>query len=158
MQNGAPPHVHRSVKQVLRQSFTNERVISPGFPTAWPPRSPDLTPCDFWLWGFIKDQVYRKQPATVFHLKGSVIRHIVESMRIYCVPLWNTLFREWKRLWRTTRLHIEIMQNVLSHCSTTYWRLIVLNIFCNKSREHDPECLSSKFQVNMSHTTPCRAL
>ncbi|GFX25433.1 uncharacterized protein TNCV_1424171 [Trichonephila clavipes] len=24
------------------------------FPTAWPPRSPDLNPCDFWLWGYIK--------------------------------------------------------------------------------------------------------
>ncbi|GFW98487.1 uncharacterized protein TNCV_3791181 [Trichonephila clavipes] len=25
---------------------------------AWPPRSPDLTPCDFYLWGFIKGCVY----------------------------------------------------------------------------------------------------
>ena len=24
----------------------------------WPPRSPDLTPCDFFLWGYIKDTVY----------------------------------------------------------------------------------------------------
>jgi hypothetical protein len=24
----------------------------------WPPRSPDLTPCDFCLWGFVKDSVY----------------------------------------------------------------------------------------------------
>ena len=23
----------------------------------WPPRSPDLTPCDFFLWGFVKDTV-----------------------------------------------------------------------------------------------------
>jgi hypothetical protein len=26
--------------------------------TRWPPRSPDLTPCDFFLWGFIKDRVF----------------------------------------------------------------------------------------------------
>jgi hypothetical protein len=25
---------------------------------AWPPRSPDLTPCDFFLWGYVKDRVY----------------------------------------------------------------------------------------------------
>jgi hypothetical protein len=25
---------------------------------AWPPRSPDATPCDFFLWGYVKDQVY----------------------------------------------------------------------------------------------------
>ena len=25
---------------------------------AWPPRSSDATPCDFFLWGYVKDQVY----------------------------------------------------------------------------------------------------
>ena len=24
----------------------------------WPARSPDLTPCDFFLWGWLKEQVY----------------------------------------------------------------------------------------------------
>ena len=24
----------------------------------WSPRSPDLKPCDFFLWGFVKDAVY----------------------------------------------------------------------------------------------------
>jgi hypothetical protein len=24
----------------------------------WPPRSPDVTPCDFFLWGFMKDRVF----------------------------------------------------------------------------------------------------
>jgi hypothetical protein len=24
----------------------------------WPPRSPDLTPCDFFLWGYIKDRIF----------------------------------------------------------------------------------------------------
>jgi len=26
--------------------------------TFCPPRSPDLTPCDFFLWGYIKDRVF----------------------------------------------------------------------------------------------------
>ena len=25
----------------------------------WPPRSPDLTPCDFFLWGYVKDNAYK---------------------------------------------------------------------------------------------------
>ena len=25
---------------------------------SWPPRSPNLTPCDFFLLGFVKDNVY----------------------------------------------------------------------------------------------------
>ena len=30
----------------------------------WPPRSPDLTPLDFCLWGLIKSEVYRKKVDT----------------------------------------------------------------------------------------------
>ncbi|PNF17887.1 hypothetical protein B7P43_G02250 [Cryptotermes secundus] len=26
--------------------------------TCWSPRSPDLTPCDYFLWGYIKRRVY----------------------------------------------------------------------------------------------------
>jgi hypothetical protein len=34
-------------------------------PIQWPPRSPDLTPLDFFLWGYDKDIVY-KIPVTSF--------------------------------------------------------------------------------------------
>jgi len=37
------------------------RWVGRGGPTVWPPRSPDLTPLDFFAWGFIKDVVYRRQ-------------------------------------------------------------------------------------------------
>ncbi|GBL84603.1 hypothetical protein AVEN_191069-1 [Araneus ventricosus] len=47
MHDGAPPHSDRRVKQLLRQHFKDARVISRHFPTAWPPRSPDITFCDF---------------------------------------------------------------------------------------------------------------
>jgi hypothetical protein len=30
----------------------------------WPPRHPDLTPCDFFLWGFVKEAVYVRPPLT----------------------------------------------------------------------------------------------
>ena len=30
----------------------------------WPPRSPDLTPLDFCLWGLMKSEVYRKKVDT----------------------------------------------------------------------------------------------
>jgi len=25
---------------------------------SWPPKSPDMTPCDFFLWGYVKERVY----------------------------------------------------------------------------------------------------
>ena len=44
-----------------------------------PSIAPDLSPLDFFLWGYIKDQVYSDQPKTIEELKTaitSVIRSI----------------------------------------------------------------------------------
>jgi hypothetical protein len=39
----------------------------------WPPRSPNLTPCDFFVWGFIKDRVFVPPlPATLVDLRTRV--------------------------------------------------------------------------------------
>jgi hypothetical protein len=35
------------------------RWIGRGGPIAWPPRSPDLTPLDIFLWGYVKNTVYQ---------------------------------------------------------------------------------------------------
>jgi len=32
-------------------------VVGPRLVGTWPPRSPDLTVCDFFLWGFVKDEI-----------------------------------------------------------------------------------------------------
>jgi hypothetical protein len=56
-QDGAPPHYHRSVNDFLNETVP-ERWIGRGGPTAWPPRSPDLTSMDFFLWECVKDLVY----------------------------------------------------------------------------------------------------
>ena len=38
----------------------------------WPPRSPDLTPLDFYLWGHIKSLVYVKNYENLTDLKNSI--------------------------------------------------------------------------------------
>ncbi|GBM02659.1 hypothetical protein AVEN_258959-1 [Araneus ventricosus] len=48
MQDGAPLNIATPVKQLLNLHFGNDIIIRLHFPTAWPPRSPDLNPCDFW--------------------------------------------------------------------------------------------------------------
>lgn len=46
------------MRRHLNQIFPN-RWIGRGGPIPWPARSPDLTPVDFFLWGAIKERVYR---------------------------------------------------------------------------------------------------
>ena len=55
--DGAPPHYTRHVKGYLNESFPN-RWLGRGGPVAWPPRSPDLTSLDYYLWGHMKMLVY----------------------------------------------------------------------------------------------------
>ncbi len=43
---------------------------SPNMP--WPPRSPDLTPCDFFVWGFVKSKVYATRPPDIAELKERI--------------------------------------------------------------------------------------
>lgn len=72
-QDGAPAHTSRDTCALLDYYF-NDRVISKGFPHEWPPRSSDLTPCDFFLWGTVKDMVYKDgRVGTVSELQDKII-------------------------------------------------------------------------------------
>ena len=48
--DGVPPHYTRHVREYLNEYFPNRR-LGRGGPVAWPPRSPDLTPLDYYLGG-----------------------------------------------------------------------------------------------------------
>ncbi|GBM55690.1 hypothetical protein AVEN_198696-1 [Araneus ventricosus] len=47
-QDGAPPHYGNIVREFLDTTFP-QRWIGRGAVMAWPPRSPDITPLDFYL-------------------------------------------------------------------------------------------------------------
>jgi hypothetical protein len=53
------PHYTRLVMQHLNDTFPNS-WIGHGSTINWPPRSPDLTPSDFCLWGWMKSKAYRR--------------------------------------------------------------------------------------------------
>ncbi|GBM76261.1 hypothetical protein AVEN_105439-1 [Araneus ventricosus] len=72
IQDGTPPHIATAVNQLLNLHLGNDRIISRHFPTAWPPRSPDLNPCDFTLCGYLKDLVYEGTFANLFELKNYI--------------------------------------------------------------------------------------
>ena len=57
-----------------------------------PPRSPGATPCDFFLWGYVKDQVYVPPlPASTTELKIR-IRTAIETITADMLQtVWNEL-------------------------------------------------------------------
>ena len=72
-QDGAPPHYHLDVRAYLDAVFPDTWIGRRG-PTEYPSRSPDLTPMDFFLWGYLKDKVYCNKPRTIDALKLEIER------------------------------------------------------------------------------------
>lgn len=69
-QDNATPHTANATLALLNSLF-GPRVISRD--PRWPPRSPDLSPNDFWLFGHLKDVVYREGvPASLDILKARI--------------------------------------------------------------------------------------
>ena len=76
-QDGAPPHWKLTVRAYLNENLPRRWIGRAGgkdnVMLKWPPRSPDLTPCDFFLWGYVKSLVYVPPlPANVNELKQRI--------------------------------------------------------------------------------------
>ena len=67
-QDGAPPHYALAVREWLNEQFPGTWIGRRGA-IEWPARSPDLTPLDFFLWGYLKSKVYKTPPANIQELK-----------------------------------------------------------------------------------------
>ena len=52
----------------------------------WPPRYPDLTVPDFFLWGYLKSNVYASKPKTIDELKCNIRAEIaaIEISKLAC--------------------------------------------------------------------------
>jgi hypothetical protein len=64
-QDRAPPHLHREVRRfggssmdICHSTRIGHSVRNIDLPLEeWPPRFPEITPCDFFFWGYVKDHV-----------------------------------------------------------------------------------------------------
>lgn len=81
MQDGARPHRTNDVFNLLSEYFGN-RLIGldskkyTGEGLDWPPYSPDINPCDFSLWGTLKDNIYKTPVIDIEELKVRIEHQI----------------------------------------------------------------------------------
>lgn len=71
-QDGCPAHYALIARNTLDRIFPN-RWIGRGGPINFSARSPDLTPLDFFLWGYLKNKVYAEPPTTMADMKERII-------------------------------------------------------------------------------------
>ena len=69
--DGAGAHYAIAVREWLDENFSNQWTGRRGA-FDWPARSPDLTPCDFFHWDYLKDIMFKKPPATIMELQQSI--------------------------------------------------------------------------------------
>ncbi|GFV26205.1 uncharacterized protein TNCV_3150051 [Trichonephila clavipes] len=74
-QDGATCHTARTTIDLLKDTF-GDRLISRFGPVNWPPRSCDLTPLDYILWGYVNAD----KPQTLDHLEDN-IRRVIADIR-----------------------------------------------------------------------------
>ena len=80
--DGAPPHYSTHVRDFLRETFSEDRIIARGIGHRWPARSPDLSPLDYWFWGMIKARVYHfYKPSNLVDLQ-QCIRSEIEKISL----------------------------------------------------------------------------
>ncbi|GFW14032.1 DUF4817 domain-containing protein [Trichonephila clavipes] len=78
-QDGATYHTARATIDLLKDTFGDHLIFRFG-PVNWPPRSCDLTPLDYFLWGYVKSLVYADKSQTLDHLEDN-IRRVIADIR-----------------------------------------------------------------------------
>ncbi|GFS97232.1 t-complex protein 1 subunit delta [Nephila pilipes] len=77
MQDGARPHRTADVFEVHNEHFS-DRIIGLDYPShfqggiEWPLYSPDLNPCDYYLWSYLKSKVWQTSPTNLPELKTAI--------------------------------------------------------------------------------------
>lgn len=105
-QDGCPAHYQRDVRNFLNATY-GQHWIGRGGPVNWPPRSPDLNPCDFCIWGYLKSLVYSRPIETRLQLW--------ESIQEACTELRNNV-GIFARIRRSMRNRINLcIENNGSH-------------------------------------------
>ena len=91
-QDGAAPHYAIMVRDWLNQKLPGRWIGRRG-PVEWPPRSPDLTPPDFFLWGVLKEMVYSEKPKTIEILKNTIIEKVqlINSNKELCKKVCHSV-------------------------------------------------------------------
>lgn len=82
--DGCPAHYAVQVRNYLNDAYPNRWIGRLG-PILWPPRSPDLNPLDFFYWGCLKEQVYKKPINSLEELR----LRVAEAARILSLKNYN---------------------------------------------------------------------
>lgn len=85
-QDGASSHYGRDVRNYLDVVFHDRWIGRRGY-IEWPARSPDLTPMDYFFWGYLKNTVFTSKPKTLQELQQRIQEECANMPAEYLVNI-----------------------------------------------------------------------
>ncbi|GFS64358.1 putative LOC100569746 [Trichonephila clavipes] len=151
-QDGATCHTARATIDLLKDTL-GDRLISRFGPVNWPLRSCDLTPLDYFLWGYVKSLVYADKPQTLDHLEDNIRRVIADirpQMLEKVIENWTSRL-DYIRASRGSPMpeiifKMEIGSRVGRNQMTVMWicdRWMQEGTTDRRGRSHPPQCTTS---------------
>ena len=107
-QDGASSHTSNLSRDWLKENFGG-RVISLKTDFEWAPHSPDLSPPDFFLWGYLKDRVYAGKPRTITELKEAIREEMRAITNSVCKNVMDNFVLRLKKCTELNGGHLEHM-------------------------------------------------
>ena len=104
-QDGATEHIAKRTMRYLREFFPRH-IISHRGDIHRPARSPDLAPCSFFVWGYLKWEVYKHRPHNLVELKTAIREEIQQLTPAMTVRMMN-FRRRLNSCINTQRHHME---------------------------------------------------
>lgn len=105
-QDGATCHTSNASMAVINEMSAGKLTSRRG-DIAWPPRSPDLTPPDFFMWGYLKSRVYSNNPATINQLKTNIQEEMTAIPRAMCQRVFTNLRSRFEECLQRDGAHLE---------------------------------------------------
>ena len=76
--------------------------------TPWPPLSPDITPLNFLLWGYVKDKVFSTPVPDITNLKARITDAFAKITEDMLKNMWREIDYRLDVLHATKGAHIEV--------------------------------------------------
>jgi len=98
----------------LDATFPNRWIGRDG-PTPWPPRSPDITPLDFYLWRYVKDKVFSTPVPDITNLKARITDAFATITEHMLENTWREIDYRLDVLRETKGAHFEVYKCVVKN-------------------------------------------
>ena len=92
----------------MKATFLNRWIGRDG-PTPRPPRPPDITPLDFFLWGYVKDKVFSTPVPDITNLKARITDAFATIAEHMLGNTWREIVYRLDVLRATKGAHVEVL-------------------------------------------------